>query len=147
MTDTYRDLRDGQVRQLQQTPGGSETILLVEDEELMRDLLTFYLQAKGYTVLAADDGKAGIEIYKRNQSKIALVISDLDLPIMGGEEMFLAIQKINPGVSVILVSGCIEPSQRTRIMDEGVREFIQKPYDPNAVLCIVRRILDADRGA
>ena len=73
--------------------GGSETVLLVEDEEMLRELLTSLFEEHGYRVLAAKDGAEGVEIYRSNRDCIALVLSDMGLPKLGGWEMFQQIDE------------------------------------------------------
>jgi FixJ family two-component response regulator len=72
------------------------------------------------------------------------VLSDLGLPKFGGDELFRKITKTNPRIPTILASGYIEPGMKVRMLEEGVREFIQKPYNPNEVLVAIRRVLDGE---
>jgi two-component system, cell cycle sensor histidine kinase and response regulator CckA len=123
-------------------PGGSETILVVEDEDLMRELIQSFLESKGYTVLAATDGEGALNVYGQFQHTIALVISDLGLPKLNGEDLYRSLIKLNPDVSFILASGYFDPGQKIKMHDEGVKEFIQKPYDLHTILRAVHRILD-----
>jgi len=122
--------------------GGSETILMVEDEELLRSLIMVYLQGKGYTVLEAKDGLEGVEVYAQNHASIALVLSDLGLPRLGGEQMFALMKKINPDVKVVFASGYQEPGQMAGLLKSGAKDFVQKPYVPTEVLRRVREVLD-----
>jgi two-component system cell cycle sensor histidine kinase/response regulator CckA len=87
------------------TPGGTETILVVEDEEALRLLLEEVLRAKGYTVLSAADGMEGLEIYSQHAEEIHAVIADMGLPRQSGFEMLLKIRERNPRAKVILASG------------------------------------------
>jgi PAS domain S-box-containing protein len=127
---------------IEEIPGGGETILVVEDEELLRELLRDILEPKGYTVLTAEDGEEGIEAYSKHRDEIALVISDLGLPKFGGDELYHKLAGVNPNVRMILSSGYIEPAMKTRILKEGVKDFIQKPYNPGEVLRAVRRVFE-----
>ena len=124
--------------------GGSETILVVEDEEYLRTLLQTILESKGYNVLTARDGKEAIQMYEKNWQEIDIVLSDLGLPKTNGEVVLREIRKVNPRVKVVLASGFIEPRVRTSLMKIGVDGFISKPYTPKEVLLKVREILDAD---
>ena len=123
-------------------PGGSETVLLVEDEEMLRELAKAMLEAKGYTVLTACDGEEGVEVYQRHQTEIQLVISDLGLPKFGGDKLYRKLKMLNPRVHMILASGYIEPGMKAQILGEGVKAFIQKPYNLNEVLQAMRSVLD-----
>ncbi|HUI29263.1 MAG TPA: PAS domain S-box protein [Candidatus Acidoferrales bacterium] len=125
-----------------EVPGGDETILVIEDEELLRELLKEILEPKGYTVLAAEDGEKGIAAYRKHGKEIALVISDLGLPKFGGDELYRRLIKENPHVRVILSSGYIEPGMKAKILKEGIRDFIQKPYNPTDILRAIRQALE-----
>jgi two-component system cell cycle sensor histidine kinase/response regulator CckA len=122
--------------------GGNETILIVEDEEMLRELVRAFLEAKGYRILVASDGEEGLDLFRRYREPIHLVISDLGLPKFGGDELYQRLKALDPRVRVILGSGYIEPQKKTDILKEGVKEFIQKPYNPNEVLHTIRRVLD-----
>jgi len=122
--------------------GGDETILVVEDEEALRNLLENVLKAKGYTVLTAVNGLKAVEVFARNKDTIHLVLSDQGLPKLSGSEAFIRMKQVNPKVKAILASGFIEPNQKSEIFKSGVKEFIQKPYDPDEVLRRVRQVLD-----
>lgn len=123
--------------------GGSETILVVEDEEMLRELLAGLFEEHGYEVLAARDGAEAVELYRSNKDRIAIVLSDMGLPKLGGWEMFQQIKTINPGVKAILASGYFDPNLKMTMMKAGARDFIQKPYVSDAVLERVREIIDA----
>ncbi|MBI5470924.1 MAG: PAS domain S-box protein [Ignavibacteriae bacterium] len=121
---------------------GSETILFVEDEPMLMDLVAEFLTAQGYKVLMAGDGIAGAEIYARHRSEIALVISDLGLPRLGGDELFLMLKSLNPAVRFILASGFVDPAVKARMTREGLQHVISKPYHPSHVLHKIREVLD-----
>jgi PAS domain S-box-containing protein len=123
--------------------GGSETVLLVEDEEMLRELLTSLFEEHGYRVLAAKDGAEGVEIYRSNKDCIALVLSDMGLPKLGGWEMFQQMMALNPRVKAILASGYFDPNLKMTMMKAGAKDFIQKPYVSDLVLERVRDVIDA----
>jgi CheY-like chemotaxis protein len=125
-----------------QYQGRSETVLLVEDEESLLSLLQFLLESNGYSVLTAVDGAEALELYRREQTKIDLVVSDMGLPKLGGWELFLEMKKLNPGVKSILASGFLDGSLREQMLRSGAKDFIQKPYVPNAILRRIREVLD-----
>jgi CheY-like chemotaxis protein len=130
------------MQSLRGVPGGSETILLVEDEMALMELLKNLLQNKGYTVLTATDGLEAVELYTRNKDTIHLVLSDHGLPKLSGSEVFKRMKQLNPKVKAILASGYIEPNQKSEIFKSGIKDFVQKPYDPQEVLRKVREVLD-----
>ena len=107
---------------------GSETILVIDDEELVLEVTKEMLTLLGYRVLAAGGGRAGVEIYEQNSADIAIVILDMIMPGMSGCETFEALKQINPDVNVILSSGYSLNGQAKAIIDRGCRGFIQKPF-------------------
>ncbi|MBI2429033.1 MAG: response regulator [Ignavibacteriales bacterium] len=121
---------------------GTEILLIIEDEEILRELLTHALAAHGYKILSAADAEEGVMMYKQNAEKIDLVISDFGLPKFDGFEVLKRLKAINLDIKFILASGYIEPEQRSMFMSEGAREIIQKPYDPQKFLSVIRKVLD-----
>lgn len=126
-------------------PGGTETIFVVEDEEMLRDLLQTVLSSKGYRVLTARDGHEGIALYAQRQRDIDLVICDLGMPKMGGDEVVRHIRTTNPSARVVIASGFIDPSLRSELASLGNIHFLQKPYRPDTLLRAVREILSASQ--
>lgn len=121
--------------------GGTETILVVDDEDSIRNLAVTLLQHFGYEVIEASNGKEAVEIYRRDWEKIALVVLDLIMPEMDGKRCLKEIHKINPKAKVIIVSGQIEQRQNG-IKSDTVRGFIGKPYDARTFMKEVRYALD-----
>lgn len=122
-------------------PGGNESILVVEDEPGLRELLSDILRSHGYKVLTADDGEAALALFLDDRS-VQLVVSDIGLPKVGGLDLFVEMRKLNPKVKVILVSGFVGDADRQKMLEIGVDRFIQKPYSPNDVLRKIREVLD-----
>jgi len=122
--------------------GGTETILFVEDEELLIQMVSFLLESKGYKVLCARDGLEAVNIFLSHKHEIALVITDMGLPVMTGTDEFIKLKEIDPNVKVIFASGFFEPDIKSELMADGGCGFIQKPYDPNDILRMIRQILD-----
>jgi len=131
-------------KELENIAGGNETILLVEDEETLLDLVKNILGAKGYTILTATDGMEAVKTYILHKDTIALVITDMGLPQLGGFEAFLEMKKANPNVKAVLASGYLDPGLKAEILKAGARDFIQKPYEPNDILKKIREIIDQD---
>ncbi len=123
-------------------PTGTETILVVEDEEAMISMVSTLLEKRGFKVVQARNGIEAVEIFQARGKEIDCVISDLGLPKMGGAEAFGTIRNLDPDVRVIIASGFLEPSVRSNLSENGVMEFIQKPYDPRELLETVREVLD-----
>ncbi|RCK72224.1 MAG: PAS/PAC sensor hybrid histidine kinase [Ignavibacteriae bacterium] len=121
---------------------GSETILLVEDEEFLLSTVKNLLQEAGYTVLTASNGYEGLKVYMDNYKNIDLVITDLGLPKMTGDEMFLEIKKINPNVFTIIMTGYIQLEKRSELYKLGIKEILSKPLHFDQILKTVRTTLD-----
>lgn len=107
---------------------GSGTILVIEDEEIVRNMLVELLKHLGYQAIAAEDGERGVEEFKRNSDKVDLVIVDLNMPRMDGRETFREIKKIKDDVKVMISTGVVADDDINDLMAEGVVDFIQKPY-------------------
>lgn len=124
-------------------PRNKHTILVVEDEELLRDLLKECLEEDGYEVLIARDGFEAVEIYKRSTDTIALVISDMGLPGIGGWEVFRQIREVAPDAKVIFSSGFVKSGVREEMIQAGAIDLVQKPYDMAHIVAMVRKITAA----
>ncbi|MEW6510762.1 MAG: PAS domain S-box protein [Bacteroidota bacterium] len=122
--------------------GGNENILVVEDERALRELVAELLESYGYTVMQAEDGMEGLAMYMERKNSIDIVITDMGLPRMSGKDMFDRVREIDPSARVILASGYLEPGLKSRLFTAGAKAFIQKPYQPNEVLRVVRDVLD-----
>ena len=107
---------------------GSETVLLVDDEELIIDVGVQLLQKMGYRVMTATNGDQAIEIYSRNKESIAIVILDLVMPRISGGEIYDRLKAIDSNVKVLLSSGYSVDGQATEILNRGCDGFIQKPF-------------------
>jgi CheY-like chemotaxis protein len=125
-------------------PGGNETLLIVEDQEVLLALLRSILEGVGYTVFTATDGPEAIEIYTLHKESISLMLSDMGLPTLGGWEAFLKIKEINPNVKAILASGFVEDETRDELTQMGVRCVIQKPYVTDILLQKIREVLEGE---
>ncbi len=107
---------------------GSGCILVIDDERVIRDTLEGFLRKLNYEVILAKDGDEGIEIYKRNKDKIALIILDIIMPKMNGYDAFKAIRTINPDAKILLSSGFNRTAGMDKLQEEGAIGFLQKPY-------------------
>ena len=123
--------------------GGDETILVVEDESTLCEYLKVLLEEKGYNVLQASDGSEGLELFRKHQEQIALVISDLGMPKLDGLSLLRKMKEIKAAVKVIITSGLIDPDRKSEILRAGARDFLPKPYNGREVLLRVREILDS----
>lgn len=123
---------------------GTETVLLVDDEEMIRDVGEAMLAKLGYRILVADSGEQAVDLVKQNGNDINLVILDLIMPGLDGGKTFDRIKKVKPTMPVILASGYAIDGQANEIMNKGCDGFIQKPYNISDLSQKVREILDAD---
>jgi len=124
-------------------PGGSETILLVDDEELIRDLGAKILTRAGYKVIASSNGQEGLEAYQARSHEISLVLLDLMMPEMGGERCLEELLKINPEARVVIASGYSLNGSTKDALRVAARGFVDKPYDVRQLLETVRDVLDS----
>ncbi|NOQ45534.1 MAG: response regulator, partial [Desulfobulbaceae bacterium] len=129
-------------KEAEKLPGGTETILLIDDEVVIRDLSKVLLEQQGYKVLLAEDGEKGISLYKTERDKIDLVLLDMIMPNKTGSEVFHELMKINPDVQIIIVSGFSLDNQARKLINDGACTFIQKPYQPHKLLHAIREALD-----
>ncbi len=121
---------------------GSETILLVDDEDMIIDVERDVLKLLGYNVLVAKGGKEAIQAYKKKQDKIDMVILDMIMPGMNGGEVYAKLKEINPGIKVLLSSGYSLNGQAAEILERGCNDFIQKPFNMMDISEKMREILD-----
>jgi len=110
---------------------GTGTILLVDDEEMVLEVGERFLKVMGYQVLTAREGREAIEVYKKHQEIIDLVLLDIIMPNMKGGEVFDRLKKINPDIKVLLSSGYSIDGEASQILERGCSGFIQKPFDMN----------------
>jgi CheY-like chemotaxis protein len=122
-----------------------ETILIVDDEELIREVTRELLTNFGYNVRTAASGKEALEIYSREGANIDLVLTDLVMPGMNGAALFAELRKIDPMVKVIMVSGYAAQRENDRLLQAA--GCLTKPYTVDSLLGMVRRVLDSPRTA
>ncbi|MFO7687728.1 MAG: response regulator [Desulfobacterales bacterium] len=121
---------------------GSETVLLVDDEEMIHHVCAAMLETMGYLVVAARSGKQAVDAVRQNMPGIDLVILDLTMPGMDGGQTFDCIREIQPAMPVILSSGYAVNGQVKKIMQKGCNGFIQKPFNFSELSQKVRETLD-----
>jgi CheY-like chemotaxis protein len=126
----------------QQPASGNETILLADDEAMLRHLGEVILRRYGYRVLLAEDGQQAVEIYGRSPEAIDLVVLDLTMPRLSGRDAFRKMREINPGVRVLFASGYTAESLTDT---DQVLGFVSKPYRPDGLASSIRAALDQGR--
>ena len=110
-----------------------KTILLIDDEEIVINISKMMLKRLGYRVLTAYSGYEGLQLFEKNKSKIDLIISDLEMPNMNGNEVMDKLRKIDPQIKVILSSGALTDADEKDVMNKGFNGFIKKPYNMNTL--------------
>ena len=121
---------------------GTETILIADDEEMVLQVGEEMLNVLGYKVFSAAGGNEAVEVYRKRQDEIDLIILDMIMPDMVGGEVYEAIRKINPEVKVLLSSGYSINGEATEILDRGCNGFIQKPFGVKNLSKKIREILN-----
>jgi signal transduction histidine kinase/CheY-like chemotaxis protein len=121
---------------------GNETILLVDDEDMVIDATSEMLETLGYSANVARSGEEAILFFRKNNDKIDLVILDIVMPVMNGGEAYSILKKINPQIKVLISSGYSINESATKMLDSGCQGFIQKPFNIIQLSQKVREILD-----
>ncbi len=139
---------ENRVQQVARTPvkviKGTGTVLLVDDEEVILEVGQDLLEAMGYRILVARDGKEAVKVYKKNWDKIDIVVMDMVMPNMGGGEAYDRIREINPNVKVLLSSGFSIDGEASEILDRGCDGFIQKPFNMKKLSGKMMEIIDKE---
>jgi CheY-like chemotaxis protein len=124
-------------------PHGSETILLAEDEEMLRELAREVLEMNGYKVLPAANGASALQLCEQHEGPIHLLLTDVDMPEMSGRALAECLQRLRPGLRVLYMSGYTSDAiVHHGVLDESMN-FIQKPFTPAALAQKVRAVLDS----
>jgi CheY-like chemotaxis protein len=126
-----------------ENPGGRETILVVEDEDMVRELVFQILRRNGYTVLEASNGEEAIEVARRHRKPIHLMVTDMVMPRMGGHELAERLVPLRPEMKVIFMSGYTDKAAlHHKVLNREVT-FLQKPFGPSILAAKVREVLEA----
>ncbi len=120
---------------------GSGSILVVDDEEIMRSTAKAILEALGYEVILAEDGQVALELFSQEKDRIDLVLLDMIMPVMNGRECFERLKKQDPQVNVILSSGFSTEDDLQEMKKSGLKGFIHKPYLTSRLSQIVHEVL------
>jgi signal transduction histidine kinase/ActR/RegA family two-component response regulator len=118
-----------------------KTILVVDDEPVIREICGSILEKAGCRVLTAEDGVQAVEVFDRHRDEVDLVLLDMTMPRMGGDEAFRRMRVLKPGIKVILTSGYNEQEATTHFVGKGLAGFLQKPYRPVQLIEKIRRTL------
>jgi CheY-like chemotaxis protein len=121
---------------------GHGVVLVVDDDDYILQAVYVALESYGYSALLANSGAAAIELFEEHRDQIDLVLLDMLMPGMSGEETFRALRAIRPDVKVLLSTGYAPDEAAQRFTEEGLVGFLRKPYDPDELASEVQRILE-----
>ena len=122
--------------------GNGKLVLVVDDEDGILKLVQRLLERQGYRTLIASDGKVALDLYSRHQNEIALVLTDMAMPIMDGRELILALKAINPAVRIVASSGLTSIAGMAQAIRDGAEQFVPKPYTGDALLRVLQAVLN-----
>ena len=123
---------------------GKETILLAEDDENVREVISVVLKTSGYTVINAVNGEDAVQIFMSNKDKINILLLDIVMPIKSGKEAYEEIKKITPDIKVLFMSGYPpDVIYRREICEQGL-DVLSKPIPPHKLLIKLREALDKE---
>ena len=132
--------------QVELLPGSNETIMVVDDEPMVRDVTRALLNHNGYKVITANDGVSALELYRKLWLEIDLVLLDLTMPKMSGKEVFQRMLEINPDAAVIISSGFALENEANEVLRSGASAFVHKPYVLEDLLRVVRKCVEPAEG-
>jgi PAS domain S-box-containing protein len=145
--DTYLPACDERPKQKTQIGDtietGSETILLIDDEDYILEVGRLMLEGLGYNLITANSGKDGVDVFSSLHENIDLVILDLVMPDVDGESVFREIRKIDEDIRVLFASGFYVVEQKRDLLENGASDFLQKPFNLKQLSTKIRRILDS----
>jgi CheY-like chemotaxis protein len=124
--------------------GNGETILVVDDEASILAVTGQTLEHFGYRVLNANDGAEAVALYAEKKDEIAVVLTDMMMPIMGGTSLVSVLLRINPAVRIVRSSGLSSYGDENRLSAAGVKNFLTKPYTAETLLKTIRGVLEED---
>jgi CheY-like chemotaxis protein len=122
--------------------GNGQTILVVDDEVSILSITSQTLQAFGYQVMTALNGADALAIYVQHKDEIAVVLTDMMMPIMDGAATVQALMRVNPAVKIIAASGLAANGGAVKESGRGIKRFVTKPYTAETLLTAIRAILD-----
>ena len=116
-------------------------ILVVDDDANLRDLVRRFLEQQGFSVLTATDGPTAIQTVASQGPNLALVVLDMIMPGMDGEHVLQAMRTLQPDLPCLLISGCYNANLITRTLQQGLCEFLAKPFSAGAMLVKIEGLL------
>lgn len=123
---------------------GSGRILVVDDDDLVREMLGILLAKLGYEVELAVSSKAAIERFREKRDRFGLVLLDFAMPDMMGSDCYKELRKIDPDIPVVMMSGFISEAVKSQLLDSGVRHVVVKPFNPQKLSALVAHVLKSE---
>jgi PAS domain S-box-containing protein len=120
--------------ELSELPRGEGTVLVIDDEETVREVARSVLELQGYTVLVARDGREGVDVFREHQGDVSAVLVDMTMPHGSGEHAVNELRRVRPDVPLVLMSGYDESEATARFARKGLAGFVQKPFRAEALL-------------
>jgi len=117
-------------------------ILVIDDEEIVRNITKSLLSNAGFKVITARDGLEGLDLIKKHADEVNAVLLDLTMPRMSGEEVFHELRRIRPDIPIILISGYNVMDAEKRFPAESLAGFIQKPFKPGELLDKITKVME-----
>jgi len=133
--------KDTQNKNNKTPKGNGELILVVDDEQSIREITKHTLESNGYKVITASNGVEAIALFAQNKDKIEVVLTDLAMPVLGGESTIKAIQKINPSIRIIITSGLLTHNIEEGTYGKALKGFLQKPFTSEKLLKMIHDVL------
>jgi two-component system cell cycle sensor histidine kinase/response regulator CckA len=133
-----QDTQDIGVSANRKARGRSETVLVIEDEEVLRVIVAKVLRERGFSVIETGDGKAGVDLFQKNESEVSVVVLDITLPSLSGREVLVQLRRIRPDVKVILTSAYSEDMASLRFDGQRPWHFLRKPYRLGDLVELIR---------
>jgi CheY-like chemotaxis protein len=122
--------------------GRDELVVVVDDESSIREITQRTLETFGYRVITARDGTEAVALYSQRMQEIALVLTDMMMPVMDGPTSIRILQRLNPAVKIIAASGFAAKEHVAKATSSGVHDFLAKPYTAETLLQLVRKVID-----
>ena len=122
-------------------------VLIIDDEEDVREVLRLHLESAGYNVLEAEDGEVGISILRSedNMINVGVILCDIRMPKVNGVECVDFLKKEAPGIPVVMVTGYPDTEMATAFLKKGVKDYLVKPVEKEKLLAVVARIVAAGK--
>jgi DNA-binding response OmpR family regulator len=117
-------------------------VLIVEDEQELRNLFAILLEMEGFTVLQANDGKQGLDLLQQHAGEVRLMITDLNLPRVAGMDLISQARSLNPSIKIVGTSGLSGAAVQEMVIKAGADDFIAKPFQPSEAIAKLKAMLE-----